>query len=114
MQSLLPYKQVKFLSVNELYSTKINDIKYSKPIMTKYEFNQIISQRATMLAHGSPTFVPTDNLKIKTNLELRDIAIRELKENKLPLMIQRPLPNNKFDLYRIKDLDLVAVQHMIR
>ena len=67
-----------------------------------------------MLAHDTPTFVPTDNLKIKTNLELRDIAIRELKENKLPLMIQRPLPNNKFDLYRIKDLDLVAVQHMIR
>jgi hypothetical protein len=51
MKSLIPYKN-KVLSVNETYS-KLDENKISKPIMTKYEFDQIISQRATMIAHGS-------------------------------------------------------------
>jgi hypothetical protein len=47
-------------------------------------------------------------------MELRKIALKELREGKLPYIIKRPLPNNKFEYYRIKDLDLVAVQYMIR
>jgi hypothetical protein len=43
---------------------------------------------------------------------LREIAIRELKEGKLPMGIRRPLPNNKHEYVRVKDLDLVAVKHM--
>lgn len=111
MQSLIP-KTNKILSVNETYQ-KLDEIKVSKPIMTKYELDKIISQRATMLAHGAPAFVNIEN-KIKSNLELRSIAIKELLEGKLPFIIKRPLPNNKFDLFRIKDLDLVSVQYMIR
>jgi DNA-directed RNA polymerase subunit K/omega len=111
MKSLIPYKN-KVLSVNETYS-KLDENKISKPIMTKYEFDQIISQRATMIAHGSPPFVNIDN-KIKSNFELRSIAIKELIEGKLPFIIKRTLPNNKYELFRVKDLDLVSVQHMIK
>jgi len=112
MQSLIPKKTNRVISYNDIYS-KLDENKISKPIMTKYEFNQIISQRSTMLAHGADPFVKIDN-KIKSNLELRLIAIKELEEGKLPFIIKRPLPNNKYDVYRVKDLDLVSVQYMIR
>ena len=45
-------------------------------------------------------------------MELRKIAIKELKEGKLPFIVKRPLQNNKYDLYRVRDLDLVAIQYM--
>lgn len=101
----------KIISDNDIYK-KLNELKVSKPIMTKYEFNQIISQRATMLAHGSIAFVEFDSKEIQHNMELREVAIKELKEGKLPFIIKRPLPNNKYDLYRVRDLDLVAIQYM--
>lgn len=88
--------------------------KISKPIMTKYEFDQIISLRTNQLALGAVSFVDTKDNKIKSNMELRQIALKELGEGKLPYIVKRPLPNNRFEYYRIKDLDLVAVQHMMR
>jgi len=86
--------------------------KISKPIMTKYEFDQIISLRANQLALGSPAFVNITGLEIHSNMELRKIALKELNEGKLPYILKRPLPNNKFEYYRISDLDLTAVQYM--
>jgi len=106
-------KPLKVTSVNELYN-KLDEKKISKPIMTKYEFNQIISQRVTMIAHGAIPFVDVSNLEIESNMNLSKIAMQELKEGKIPFIIKRPLPNNKYELYRVKDLDLVAVQHMIK
>jgi DNA-directed RNA polymerase subunit K/omega len=88
--------------------------KISKPIMTKYEFDQIISLRANQIAFGSPAFVNITDKTIQSNMELRQVALQELREGKLPFIIKRPMPNNKFEYYRISDLDLVAVQHMMR
>jgi hypothetical protein len=47
-------------------------------------------------------------------MELRQIALRELIEGRLPFMVERKLPNNKKEYYRLKDLDLVAVKDRIR
>jgi|TARA_Y100000389_G_scaffold106183_2_gene103113 DNA-directed RNA polymerase I, II, and III subunit RPABC2 len=112
MQSLIPNKGIKVSSMNDTYE-KLKENKISKAIMTKYEYNQIISQRATMLAQGAQSYVDID-FNINSNMDLRLVANKELLEGKLPFIIKRPLPNNKFDYYRIKDLDLIAIQHMIR
>jgi DNA-directed RNA polymerase subunit K/omega len=112
MQSLIPNKGIKVIGLSEIYD-KLKEKKYSKPIMTKYEYNQIISQRATMFAHGAIPFVEIND-KIQGNFDFIKIANKELLEGKLPFIIKRPLPNNKFEYYRINELDLVAVQHMIR
>ena len=37
------------------------------------------------------------NDEIKSNIDLRKVAIQELKENKIPYIIKRPLPNNKWE-----------------
>lgn len=103
----------------------LNDVKISKPIMTIYEFDKIIALRTQQIASGAPLFVDADagagegkamgnNLHIKSNMELRQIALRELIEGRLPFMVERKLPNNKKEYYRLKDLDLVAVKDRIR
>lgn len=86
--------------------------KVSKPIMTKYEFNQVISLRANQLALGATPFVDMSGIQIKTNMDLRKVAQKEMMEGRLPYILKRPLPNNKHEYYRIRDLDITAVQHM--
>lgn len=87
--------------------------KISKPIMTKYEFDQVISLRANQLALGSPAFVNIQGTTIKSNMEFRQVALKELKEGKLPYILKRPLPNNRYEYFRIGDLDMTAVQYMM-
>lgn len=94
----------------------LKDKKYiSKPIMTKYEFNSIIALRTTHLSLGAIPFVDVPNdLKITTNMELRKIAIQELKEGKLPFIVKRTIPNHLPEYWNIKDMDLQAVRNIIR
>lgn len=87
----------------------------SKPIMTKYEFNQVISLRMTELSMKARPFVDVAELgleRITSNLRLRRVALEELKQGKLPYIIQRPLPNGKKEHVRVSDLDLSAVRYL--
>lgn len=87
--------------------------KVSKNIMTKYEFNAIISLRTNQIALGALPFVDIKD-DIKSNMDLRKIAIEELKQNKIAYSIKRPLPNNKYEFVRVRDLDLSAVKYMMQ
>ena len=92
----------------------LNDTKISKPIMTIYEFDKIIALRTQQIASGAPLFIDNITTDVKSNMELRQIALNELIEGRLPFMIERKLPNNKKEYYRVRDLDLVAVRDRIR
>lgn len=92
----------------------LNDTKISKPIMTIYEFDKIIALRTQQIASGAPLFIENITTDVKSNMELRQIALKELIEGRLPFMIERKLPNNKKEYYRVRDLDLVAVRDRIR
>lgn len=85
----------------------------SLPIMTKYEFNQIIGLRTIHLARGAIPFVEIPQ-KIEKNMNLRGIALEELKEGKLPYIIKRPMPNGKTEYWKINDLSLISVRHLLR
>lgn len=87
----------------------------SSPLMTKYEFNQLIGLRTTHIARGSPIFVPVDEtLNIHSNMGLRTIAQKELLEGRLPYIVKRTLPTGKLEYWRVKDLDLSAVRSLFR
>jgi DNA-directed RNA polymerase subunit K/omega len=103
-------------SFDDYNKVMANVEKSSKPknIMTRYEFDQIIGNRANQLAHGAMAFVDTSGIKIKSNMELRQVALQEFREGKLPYIIGRKLPNGKMEYYRLRDVDLTAVQHMMR
>jgi hypothetical protein len=47
-------------------------------------------------------------------MELRQVALEELKQGRLPFIVERDLPNRKKEFYRVRDLDLVAVRDRIR
>lgn len=100
---------------------KVRDADVSKyrslPLMTKYEFDQLIGLRTTHLSRGAVPFVKLpDDFKIKSNMELRQIALMEMREGKLPYIIKRPMPFGKpeFEYWKIKDLDLSSVRNLLR
>ena len=87
--------------------------KISKPIMTIYEFDKIIGMRTQQLSSGAIPFI-SNIKKVSSNMELRQVALEELKQGKLPFIIERILPNKKKEHYRVRDLDLVAIRDRIR
>jgi len=87
--------------------------KISKPIMTIYEFDKIIGIRTQQLSSGATPFIGAIK-NVSTNMELRQVALEELKQGKLPFIVERILPNKKKEYYRIKDLDIVAIRDRMR
>lgn len=84
----------------------------SLPYMTKYEFTQIIGLRIVHLSRGAPAFVDTPDT-IKTNMQLRAVAVKELVEKRLPYIIKRTLPNGKPEYWPVSALGLETVRHLI-
>jgi len=101
--------------------SKINELlnktdRISKPIMTVYEFNKIMGMRTQQLASGATPFIDvgTGKLAIDSNMELRNIALQELKEGRLPYIIERILSNKKKEYFRVCELNLVAIRDRMR
>lgn len=87
----------------------------SLPIMTKYEFDELIALRTLHLSREAPPLVPVpEDFKVQNNMGLRVIALQELKEKKLPYLIKRQMPNGKVEYWKVKDLDTTAVEHLMR
>lgn len=72
------------------------------PMMTKYEKTKVIGQRTKQLDVGNPPFVRVDRPTLDNSI----IAEQELREKKLPFIIQRPLPNGGFEYWHVKDLEV--------
>jgi len=109
--AIMNYTKQPFDECGKILAT-LDKPKVSKDIMTKYEFNTVVSLRANQIALGAMPFieVPDD---IKSNMDLRKVAIAELKQNKIPYIIKRPLPNGKYEFVRVRDLNLSAVKYMM-
>lgn len=73
----------------------------TKNILTKYERVKIIGLRSEQLQRGADPYVPIDT---KKEFNPRDIATEELKQNKLPFMIRRPLPDGSHEYWRLDDM----------
>lgn len=87
----------------------------SLPILTKYEFDQIIGLRTMHLSRGAPPLIDIpEDYKVTSNINLRDIAQKELLEQRLPYMVKRQMPNGKVEYWALAELDLTAVKHLIR
>ena len=73
--------------------------------MSIYEFTSVIGMRATQLSRGAVPFVPVPaNLKIRTNMELREIAIAELRAGRLPFIVRRKMPDGVFETWRLGEM----------
>lgn len=84
------------------YSQTLADMNQERitiPYLTKYERTQLISARAQQLSMGAIPTVETQGLKNTV-----DIAEKELKERKIPLIIRRVLPNKQHEDWKIEEL----------
>ena len=75
------------------------DEKKTLPFLSKYEKAKILGLRIQQLSSGAKPMIDTKGLK--SNLE---IAEKELKMKKIPFIIKRRLPNEKFEYWDIKSL----------
>lgn len=70
------------------------------PFLTNYEKTKIIGLRANQISKGSVPFISVP----KHITDVRDIARLELEQKRLPFIVKRPLPNGKFEYWRLTDL----------
>ena len=87
------------VSVHETYSEYYASAKITSPFLTKFERAKVLGVRAQMLASGAEPMISPPFPE-----ECYNIALMELKEKKIPLIIRRYLPNKKFEDWRLEDL----------
>ena len=68
--------------------------------LTKYEMVRILGERSKQLTMGAKPMI-----KNYKNLPYDKIAEEELKLNMIPYKIRRPLPNGKFELWTLDELN---------
>ena len=76
------------------------DQRSTKPFLTRYEKTRIIGVRAQQIADGSLPMVPFDK-----NPDPVELATRELKEKKTPLLLRRKLPGGRYETWKIAELE---------
>lgn len=80
------------------------------PILTRYERTSVIGMRIEQLRRGAPPYVdiptPPDGGGIGTSRDItvREIALRELQERRLPFAIHRRLPDGTRERWLLSEL----------
>lgn len=81
----------------------IDELHKTIPILTKYEKTRILGIRIKQLNNGALPYVMVSEDLLDNFI----IAEKELKEKKIPFIIQRPLPNNTFEYWKLEDLEIL-------
>jgi DNA-directed RNA polymerase I, II, and III subunit RPABC2 len=82
----------------------VDDLHKTIPMLTKYEKTRILGQRAKQINNGAKPHIPITPNMIDGYL----IALKELEEKKIPVIIRRPLPNGASEYWHLKDLEILA------
>eukprot|EP00960_Hanusia_phi_P077164 768657-Hanusia_phi.AAC.16 len=116
----IPFDDIQYI---QTYVRDNKDTNIARNLMTKYELTDILSCRTKQISNGAHPFVNKitvngvekvlSEVTFTGDLDLRRIAIEELKQGVIPYIIKRQLGNNKFDYVRVRDMDLTAVRHLL-
>ncbi len=74
------------------------------PFLTKYEKSRILGQRAKQINSGAYPFIKVPENVIDGYI----IAELELKQQRIPFIIRRPLPNGGSEYWKVKDLEDIS------
>jgi DNA-directed RNA polymerases I, II, and III subunit RPABC2 len=69
--------------------------------MTKYERARILGTRALQIAMGAPVMV-----ELEGETDPLEIARKELKDRKIPIIIRRYLPDGSFEDWGVDELHI--------
>ncbi|TFL01356.1 RNA polymerase, subunit omega/K/RPB6 [Pterulicium gracile] len=76
-----------------------NKERVTTPYLTKYERARILGTRALQISMNAPVLVPLDG-----ETDALQIAIKELSQKKIPLVIRRYLPDGSFEDWAVSEL----------
>ena len=82
----------------------VDDLHKTIPMLTKYEKTRILGQRAKQINNGAKPLIPITPNMIDGYL----IALKELEEKKIPVIIRRPLPNGASEYWHLRDLEILV------
>ena len=69
------------------------------PYLTKYERARVLGARALQISMNAPVMVDIGNMT-----DPYQIAVEELNQGKIPLIIRRRLPDGSFEDWNVSDL----------
>lgn len=81
-------------------SDQIDKFHRTQPFLSVYERTKILGFRANQLAQGARSYLKPVPEYITSTLE---IAKLELKQNLLPFIVKRPIPDGTFEYWRLSD-----------
>ena len=81
----------------------VDDLHKTDPILTKYEKTKILGLRAKQINNGAKPYIKVDERLIDGYL----IAVQELKQKKIPVIIRRPLPNGTSEYWPLQELEII-------
>jgi len=76
-----------------------NTERVTTPYMTKYERARVLGTRALQISMNAPVLVNTEG-----ETDPLQIAIKELAQKKIPLIIRRFLPDGSFEDWSVSEL----------
>ncbi len=79
----------------------------TREFYTKYEWTRLLATRAEQLATGAKPLVSLDGLKTSDPMFVWNVARREIEQRKLPLLINRHLPNGHEELWSTQELEMM-------
>lgn len=91
------------IGLTEEEDTKIeNELRITKPVLTKYERVRALGARSKQLSMGAKPMI-----KNASGLSAREIANLELMNRVMPYIIERQLPNGRIEKWNINELKIV-------
>ena len=96
------FNQIDDILLLEQNYEKLKTSNISKPVLTKYEKTKILAERTQQLSNGSVSFLSNP----ENYSSIYEIALEELKQQKLPFIIKRPV-SNKFEYWKLSDLSIL-------
>jgi len=88
------------ISIEESYSNYYTNEKKTSPILTKFERAKLLGIRAEMISAGNSPLV----IVPKGVDNAYEIALLELTEKKIPLIIRRYMPDGSIEDWRVEEL----------
>ena len=92
-------ERIELLQQEEVGKAVDKDKRITTPFMTKYERARVLGTRALQISMCAPIMVELEN-----ETDPLQIAMKELKARKIPLVIRRYLPDGSYEDWAIDEL----------
>jgi DNA-directed RNA polymerase I, II, and III subunit RPABC2 len=92
-------ERIELLQQEEFGKAVDKDKRITTPFMTKYERARVLGTRALQISMCAPIMVELEN-----ETDPLQIAMKELKARKIPLIIRRYLPDGSYEDWAIDEL----------